>query len=179
MKTREVMYLPDYLMYSFDSSSLGSKPVVSSKQNVFALSQLTKKDIFIKQPLFFFTTLLIIIVALSFSKNTGLQKIVSGLDGFLFFICGAAGLIFIFMWFGTDHQMYSYNYNLLWALPTHAIASFFVQSKKIWVKKYFLVTAIINVLLLLAWFFLPQHLNISLLPFVLLLTFRSAALYGK
>ena len=179
MKTKEVMYLPAYLMYSFDSSSLGSKPVVAVKQDVFELSQSTEKEIFIKQPLFFFSMLLVIIVCFTFSKNKALQKFVHSFDGFLFFLCGLAGLVFIFMWFGTDHQMYSYNYNLLWALPTHAVAAFFVHSKKTWVKKYFLVTTIINVLLLIGWFFLPQHLNISLLPFVLLLSFRSAALYGK
>lgn len=179
MNNREVMFLPDYLMHSFDSSKMGNKPVVTEKINVFELSQITKKENFIKHPLFFFSLVLVVIVALSFSKNTGLQKIVSGFDGFLFFICGAAGLIFIFMWLATDHEMCSNNYNLLWALPTHAAAAFFIHSQKKWVKKYFLVTAIINVLLLLVWFFLPQHLNISLLPFVLLLTFRSASIYGK
>jgi len=78
------------------------------------------------------------------------------------------------MWFATDHSMTKNNYNLLWAWPTHIIIAFFVNTNKSWVKKYFALTSVALVLVLLAWFFLRQHLNISLIPFVLLLIYRSA-----
>lgn len=178
MKAREVMFLPDYLMQAFDSATLGNKPVVAVKNNLYSVKNYSASN-FLSTPLFFFTLLLLLIVLISFSKNKTAQKILHGFDGFVFFMTGLAGLTFLFMWFATDHQMYSNNYNLVWALPTHAVAAFFINSKKTFIKKYFLLTAIINVLLLILWIFLPQQLNTSLIPFVLLLTFRSAIIYGK
>ena len=97
----------------------------------------------------------------------------AGLDGMLFFLTGMLGFILIFMWFGTDHSMTKNNYNLLWALPTHIVVSFFITSKKNWVKKYFNYSFYAGVLLLLAWAFLPQQLNTALVPFVVLLMFRA------
>jgi uncharacterized membrane-anchored protein len=78
------------------------------------------------------------------------------------------------MWFATDHSMTKQNFNLLWALPTHTIAAFFITSKKAWAKKYFMFTAVAMAIVLLAWFFLPQQLNTALMPLVLLLLYRSA-----
>jgi hypothetical protein len=99
---------------------------------------------------------------------------VYGFDGFIFFITGLVGILILFMWFGTDHVMCRNNYNLLWALPTHAITAFYIHSKKRSIANYFKLTTIINSALLLAWFFLPQHMNTSLIPFIMLLIFRSA-----
>lgn len=101
------------------------------------------------------------------------------LDGLLFFIVGLLGLLFIFMWVATDHSMTKNNYNLLWALPTHLIISFFAGSRKKWLTKYFGFTALAGVLVLACWFFLPQQMNNALIPIVLLLTFRSATRYYK
>jgi hypothetical protein len=78
------------------------------------------------------------------------------------------------MWLGTDHSMCKNNFNLLWAFPPHFIMAFFVNSKKAWVKKYFVLNSGLLILLLLSWFFLPQQLNTGLIPFVLLLLYRSA-----
>jgi hypothetical protein len=78
------------------------------------------------------------------------------------------------MWFATDHSMTKNNFNLLWAWPMHIVIAFFVNSNRSWVKKYFAFSSVALVMVLLAWFFLRQHLNISLIPFVLLLIHRSA-----
>jgi len=83
----------------------------------------------------------------------------------------------ILMWVATDHSMTKDNYNLLWALPTHTIISFFINSKKKWVKQYWLFTAITGILLLLTWALLPQQLNIALTAFVLLIIFRAYTRY--
>jgi hypothetical protein len=110
---------------------------------------------------------------MSYSKSEVVRKILIGFDGLLFFITGLAGLLMVFMWFGTDHVVCRNNYNLLWAFPTHSFAAFYIYSKKTWVKRYFSITAIIYFLLLLAWIFLPQPLSTSLIPIILLLVFRS------
>jgi hypothetical protein len=77
------------------------------------------------------------------------------------------------MWLGTDHMLCRNNWNLLWALPTHAPAAFFLRKKARWMQFYLLVTIIIQTILLIGWIFLPQELNISLLPIVLLVLLRS------
>jgi hypothetical protein len=77
------------------------------------------------------------------------------------------------MWLGTDHILCRNNWNLLWALPTHAPAAFFLRKKARWMQFYLLVTIIIQTILLIGWIFLPQELNISLLPVVLLVLLRS------
>jgi len=74
------------------------------------------------------------------------------------------------MWFGTDHKSCSYNYNILWALPTNLIAAFFVNKTSDF-KKYFQYSFIITLLLLAGWFFLPQQFNIGLVPFVIMMAF--------
>ncbi len=174
MDNREAMFLPDYLLKGFDSAKIGSIPVVKLKNNelTFSRSGKAQKNI-VTHPLFIFSLLLILIVAMSYSKSEGVRKILNRFDGFLFFITGLAGLLMLFMWVGTDHIVCRKNYNLLWAWPTHSIAAFYMYSKKTGAKKYFFITAIIYFLLLLAWIFLPQPLSTSLIPIILLLIFRS------
>jgi hypothetical protein len=83
------------------------------------------------------------------------------------------------MWWGTDHSMTKNNYNLLWAWPTNIIAAFLFSSQKKRVQKYFGLQAAALLLLLIGWFFLPQQLNTSLIPMVLLMIVRSAKKYIK
>ena len=82
----------------------------------------------------------------------------------------------VLLWFGTDRQVHDSNYNLLWALPTNAIAAFAIWKKPSWLRKYFTVSSFIYVITLLLWAWLPQELNIALVPIVILLLFRSLTL---
>lgn len=170
MTAEQMQFLPDNLMISLDSAS---HPLILSHQNLYAVNENTEKGSFFT-PFVVFVLLLVAIAALSFVKNKYVQIFLQGFDGILFFSTGLLGIILIFMWTSTDHSMTKDNFNLLWAWPTHFVASFFVSSKKNWVKKYFAFTAAALVIVLLAWFFLPQHMNTGLIPFVLLLIYRSA-----
>ena len=178
MSNREAMFLPDYLLKGFDSAKIGNKAVLKSKNSVIDIAGEKEQKNFFLTPLFIFSLLFILILSLSFSKNNSIQKLLYGFDGFVFFMAGFSGLLILFMWFGTDHIVCQNNYNLLWTWPTHAVMAFFIHSKKQWPKKYFIVTAIINSLVLIAWFFLPQHMNPAFIPIILLLIFRSA-IYAK
>jgi hypothetical protein len=170
MTAAQMQFLPDNFMKSLDSAD---HTMILSHENLYPVNDTTgKKSIF--NPLVFFSVLLIVIVALAQVKNKTVQRFLQGFDGILFFVTGLLGCILIFMWLGTDHSMTKNNFNLLWAWPMHIIISFFVTSNKNWVKKYFAFTSVALVLVLLAWFFLRQHLNISLIPFVLLLIYRSS-----
>lgn len=170
MTATEQQFLPDNLLMALDSNRNGR--LVKSSQSLYVLKeQASNKNPF--TPLLFFSLLLAFFIVLHFSIGKKLPLLMAGLDGMLFFLTGLLGFILIFMWVGTDHSMTKDNYNLLWALPTHLFASFFISSKKSRLKKYFSFTFFAGALLLVAWAFLPQQLNVALVPFVLLLIFRA------
>ena len=175
MTAEQQQFLPDNLMKALDNST---PPIVVSSTNLYQLSNVNDNDSWFT-PMVFFSMLLGLFVLLSLSKNRSVQMIVKGLDGLLFFTTGLLGIILIFMWTSTDHSMTKNNYNLLWALPPHIIMAFFINSRNQFVKKYFLLTSISLVIVLLAWFFLPQQLNNALIPFALLLLYRSSMKYFK
>lgn len=173
MKPRDVMFLPDYLMKTFDSTTIGNRQLVYQKHHLFDSVLSSKKINIIAHPLFIFTCILLLVVLLSFSKNRFVNRLLYAFDGFIFFITGAMGVLLLFMWFGTDHFMCKNNFNLLWAWPTNALAAFYIHSKKHPAAKYVMIYAVFNLVLLACWFLLPQHMNPALMPLIAILIFRS------
>ena len=173
MTAPQMEFLPENLQKSLDSTDY---PLVLDEKSLYTAIKRDYHNSYFP-PLVVFSILFLVIILLDFSKNRFAQSLIQGFDGLLFFTTGLLGILLIFMWFGTDHNMTKDNYNLLWAWPTHAIAAFFINSKKSWVKKYLLITAAGLVIVLLSWFFLPQQLNTSLIIICLLLLFRSIRKY--
>ena len=179
MKPEQVMFLPDYLMKTFDSTTIDSRPLVSEKRQLFELNLSPATINYFTHPLFIFTGIFLLIVLLSFLKNIFIKRLLIAFDGFMFFITGLLGILLIFMWFGTDHLMCKDNFNLLWAWPTNALAAFYIHSKKRPATKYFMIYAVFNLVLFACWFFLPQHLNPALMPLIAILIFRSLFYISK
>ncbi len=171
MTGNEMEFLPDNLMQAIDSTNAW-KSLVISEMPLYKMPPADNTRPFFT-PLITLSLLLLVIVLLGFIKNKVIQVSLQGLDAMLFFLSGLMGIVIILMW-ASDHSMCHSNYNILWALPTHFIMAFFYNSKKRWVRNYFGLTAVILLLLLVAWFLLPQQLNKALIPFVLLLALRSA-----
>ena len=169
---REAMFLPDYLLKGFDRATVNNHPLVSAPQTILQMPSLSKQKSFFT-PAVVFSLLLIIILAISFIKSNWARITINVFDFLFFFILGLAGILLLFMWFGTDHKVCQNNYNLLWALPTNVVMAFFVHSERPWVKKYFNVVFGIAVVLAVLWFFLPQQMNNALIPIVLLIICRS------
>ena len=177
MTTGQSQFLPDNLMNSFDSSNSGSA-LILFKASLYPLNRPGTSTTFLT-PMVVFTSLLIIIVSLSFSTSKRVQTFLQGFDGIFFFITGAMGLLLIFMWVGTDHSMTKNNYNLLWAWPINVVSAFFVNTHSKQARVYFGCSAVALILVLLSWHFLPQQLNNALLPLVIMLAFRSAFKYWQ
>ncbi len=175
MTPAQQQFLPDNLMIALDSSR--NIKLVQSSENLYPFEPFHEKHWL--TPMMFFCALLILFILLSISKYSTTQNILNGLDGVLFFLTGLLGILLIFMMTATDHSMTKNNYNIFWAWPTHVIAAFFINKKKRFTKYYFLAAAIGLALLLLLWFFLPQQMNNALIPFVILLIYRSAVQYLK
>jgi hypothetical protein len=97
-------------------------------------------------------------------------------DAIVFGVVGAVGLLLFLLWTATDHRAAARNLNVLWAMPLHLVfVPLYLMSRKIAIS-YFKVIAILNGLLLLTWAFLPQQLNVFLVPVVIALSIRAACI---
>lgn len=172
-QNEQVMFLPVYLAKGFDSTYLPEKKLVKSKTELYR-SSLSEPDKPFFTPFVAFTGLLLLFLLIIFIKN---KALLVSLDFLLFFSTGLLGILLIVMWTATDHALCKNNFNVLWALPFHTIAAFFIRSKKLWIKKYWQATSVINILLLATWFFLPQEFNNGLIPLIILLAWRSRTFY--
>ncbi len=178
VSNRQAMFLPEYLLKGMDSASIRNSKLVTPPQKILDLpSPLNTNSLF--RPQFAFVLLIFLMVALSYAGNRWTRNVLAILDFVLFFFLGLSGLLLLFMWFGTDHLMTKNNYNLLWALPTHAFMAFFVRSRRQWVRTYFTVSFWIYFALLVCWLFLPQNLNEALLALVFLAGYRSLIIAKK
>lgn len=96
-------------------------------------------------------------------------------DKILFSFAGLAGWLLAFLWFGTDHGVTRYNWNIAWAIPLHfpliLLAS--TKNKKLWLSRFYLFVGIAMIVLLAAWSFVPQELPTPAVPLVLLLSIRA------
>ena len=174
----ESTFLPDNLLRAMDPATVRGRRLVSQQKPLLEMPYVAAESYLIT-PVVLFTFLLLVFGGLSFVKKTGASRLVHAFDLFLFLVLGAVGLLLLFMWFGTDHKLTVNNYNLVWAFPTHLLAAFFLHKKWRWLKIYFRVNALVQALLLLSWAFLPQQLNIALLPLILLIAFRSFRLSNR
>ncbi len=170
MTVKQQEFLPDNLEQVLDK--IEQPKLVKSSTNLYIVNAAKQKTEWFT-PNNCFWGLLILFVLLGISKNKTLQKINTILDGMLLLICGLLGILFLFMWWGTDHSMTKENFNLLWALPTHFIFVWFLNSQNKKIKYYFLFTAILSLLTLIFCVLLPQQLNVSLIPVVILIMYRS------
>jgi hypothetical protein len=167
------MFLPEYLMKGADIMTIGkTKLLVHSKQELLLYSKVSTA-IRVNTPLLVFCFISLAISWVYFSNRNRESILVRLFDILLFGVTGLTGVLLCFMWWGTDHVACSNNYNLLWALPFNLIAVPFIGKGFNWIKVYCFIVATIEGVLLLFWYWLPQQLNIAVVPVVLLLFMRS------
>ncbi len=172
----EYMFLPDFLESAFDHASLNRNgnlvPIVKSKQPIYVSHPAPVPKSLI-HPWVAFGGFLAFTLALSI-YDLRRKKISKWFDLFLFSIVGLVGTLLIVLWTATDHAAAANNLNILWGLPSHLlILLIFWKKSAPFLKKYFLGVAILTILLLLGWFFVPQQLHIFLIPLVVALLCRA------
>lgn len=171
----DYMFLPDYIELAFDRATLNNVPVVKEKIRVYE-SREEDYPKSIVHPLTLFIILAVLAIALSV-LDFKRKKLSTWFDAILFTVTGLVGAVLLFMWTSTDHQTSAYNFNLLWALPTHLIVVFAFIKNPGWLRQYFFITALICALTLLLWPVLPQKLNYFLVPVVMALCLRAIVRY--
>ncbi len=166
MTDDEAMFLPDYLEKGIDGTTLNGNPLVSEKIQILPrrLAAIPTSNPPMSLLVLGFFALMMILA--SKKQHPALVRLTQMGDVLLFLITGILGILLVFMWTGTDHQICKENMNLLWALPTHLPAAFLTTSDKHWVKGYFKGVAWLSMIMLLAWPALTQAINLSLLPLI-------------
>lgn len=171
------MFLPDYLMAHFDNAEIqsaeGITPLVGSKNHVFDVKPVFSAPLITPAYLTWGIFLIVLIITVVRKRPISF----GWFDFTLFGLAGLLGIFFALLWFATDHTDTKYNFNLLWALPTHLLLMPFYARKLNFRKKYFAISALIGLLLLVMWPILPQNLHHACIPLVLLLSLRSYYLY--
>jgi hypothetical protein len=169
------MFLPDYLMHHFDQAIIGKemKPLVTGKKVIFDTQTTFTAPVI--SPNMLTWALFILVMFFTVLKRSAIGF--GTFDYILFGLSGLLGILFLLLWVATDHTDTKYNFNLLWALPTHlALLPLYAQNPT-FRKRYFAVTALIGLILLVMWPVLPQDMHEACIPLVLLLSLRSYYLY--
>lgn len=175
----EYMFLPDYIESSFDhaiNNAIG-KSLVKEKIIVYEPEPE-------KAPFHWFHPWIVFGIFLAFASiltwlDWSRKKTSTWFDVTLFFVTGLLGILLLLLWTMTDHKAAANNFNLLWALPTHTVIAFVLlrKQKPKWLRNYFLATTLLSALLLGSWYFLPQSLNVFLMPVVGVILLRALANY--
>ena len=165
------MFLPDYLMQGFDSATLQQYPLVSENKIILKGYNTSNSMLFIA-PFNLFSLLALVFIFLSFSKKSKAQKVLRIADAMFFFSLGLLGIVIVFVWVGRVDSVCRNNLNVLWAWPTHIFVVFLSKKKHIWIKNYFRIAALVALLILLGWPWLPQQLNIAFAPLLIIIMQR-------
>ncbi|HEY0654952.1 MAG TPA: DUF4105 domain-containing protein [Chryseosolibacter sp.] len=175
----EYMFLPDYVEAGFNHATIRSngieEPLVKESTVLYESQHNTPPNTLV-HPLLVFGIVFLIVGVVSY-RDMKRRKVTQWLDIILFTIVGFVGVLLFVLWVATDHKAAAKNLNLLWALPTHVITIFAMLRNPKWLMNYFLVTAIIALLLLGMWPFLPQKLHYALIPLVMALGVRAFTQY--
>jgi hypothetical protein len=173
------MFLPDNLRDAFDEAKIKRngvwQPLVIRKLD---LNPEVLNDVVVEKeavtPNILFWSIFVLTGALTYFqlKNTSSNFL---FDKILFSITGLVGWLIVFLWFFTNHGVTEYNLNIIWAYPLLFPIALFLKkdTSRTWLAKHFLAYGIIQLLFLAGWAFLPQEINYSLIPVVLILTMRA------
>lgn len=174
------MFLPENVFATLEQSTIThngqSEPLVLESNVLLKADPVNKKDIFTYlSPSLLFWLLFAILGVVTYYEVKR-EKHHVWIDRVLLFVVGLFGLLFVFMWIGTEHTVTAGNLNILWAIPTHIAAAFGVKNiNQLW-QKYFTVTAILTLAVLVLSPLIPQQFDVGNYPIMCILILRLAYL---
>ncbi len=171
MTESDVMFLPDFLERAVAGSTLNGKKIAAT--STIELSGSPTLLAGLNGPLILTICIaLLTIIGLTKKSLNRLGKLMVFLN---LFITGFIGCFILVMWFATDHQGCSNNFNLLWALPTNLIVAFAPKRNK---NRYALIAIVLIFVSLILHLFKVQELPIlEISPLLLSLLFVHGSLY--
>jgi hypothetical protein len=180
----QYMFLPEYLMDDFADATIKGhnkiEKLVVSQQTILPNEPDDTVTPFYLKPWFAFWAFFFLVLGITYYQY---KKQTAGhlIDVLIFIPTGLFGLVILFLWFGTDHGVTIKNYNLFWAMPLHLIFIPMLLMKKNLkrVSSYFLANFFVLFFLLILWRFVPQELNLNIIPFIMVLGLRSMYIYYR
>lgn len=163
------LFLPIYVFKQLPHTTIDGHPLVSSERSLFEERPVERASNLLATPIFWLSLLLLLVIVITYldhKKNTRARW----LDFMLFLVTGAAGLLILFLWWGTDHTATANNFNALWAFAPNLLVAFFLLRKNrlpTWFKYYLITVLGLLVLTLMLWVFAVQSFS-PLIVFVLL-----------
>jgi hypothetical protein len=171
MSPMEVMFLPDYLAKGIAMGTAKGKQLILTETIALPDTQDPVIPIpFWRMPIFIIS-LLVVILLIPFALNLFKWKRVA--DNILLILTGVLGVFLSFMWLGTDHQSFSKNLNLIWAMPFNLVIAFFADRNGAYVRRYFNVYSMLLIMLMAMGLVYQELINFSLYPLLAFLSYRS------
>jgi len=172
MSNSDIMFLPDYLRDGLGGATLNGKKVALPP--VLLLAGNKRAAAGINAPMLLMCSLLLLTaLGLSVKRLRWVGRIMSAL---LLLVSGLLGILILTMWFATDHQGCSNNFNVLWALPLNAFIAFARPQRK---DKYAAIAMIMIVVSLLLHVLHVQGTVPELVPLLLALLLVHGNIYRK
>lgn len=171
VSNRQLMFLPLKMEEIMSQSMLGTRPLVISNKILVEFPFVREAPRLTQTVSFLFWILLLIGAGILFLRwDFGARLF----DALFFTVLALAGIVILFLWFGTEHTRTGENYNILWANPIHFIIPFVLLFKKWRTRwnKLFLALAIFYFLFVLFWYFLPQEFNSAVRPLIITIGLR-------
>jgi hypothetical protein len=176
----QMCFLPDYLSRAFEHATIEGWPLCAPKKVILqmppATAEVTLLDRF--NPSVVFGLFLFIILCIGYIEIS-IQKHFYWFDYPLFFLVGLLGTLFFVIGNFTEHTTTEWDLNIMWALPTHLIMVFILayNKREKWVLNYFLFSAILSTIVVVAWKVIPQKFIFPNILIAAAMAIRSYSVY--
>ncbi|MBS1946349.1 MAG: DUF4105 domain-containing protein [Bacteroidetes bacterium] len=179
VNNEQAMFLPEYLMAGFDSATISGRKLIQNKKNILAGNSKSGTQFSLLSPLFLFSLVAFVFVALSFARSVPAKKTLRLCDMAFYFFMGLLGLLLVTVWAGRVDEVCRNNMNILWAWPTHTVFAFMTAKKTKLISNYFLLSALVALILLIGWPWWPQQFNNAFAPLLLIMAVRGFLISKK
>ena len=169
----EHLFLPIYVYEQMKHTTLDGKPIVKKESVLLDIPEQENRALIFLTPLFWLGILLVLVCYITYTdyKNFRRNK---WLDFFLFLVTGLAGVLIVFLWFGTDHLATKGNFNSLWAFAPNIFIAFLMVKRNVpeWIISYIIFLTILLGITCVLWMFKIQVFSILLVIVLLALAVR-------
>jgi len=179
---RDALFLPEFLMNWLGSATIGApgaeRPLVGRTDTLTWGPGAGERDPAVPWPTILGWIIGVGLVVVTIRDRKAGHGTRRWLDGILFGVVGIAGFVLAFLTFVSLHTVTNGNLNLMWAIPTHVVPAVALLAGRNprWLRPYMLVTLVLAVLFLLGLPVWPQDIPAAVIPFVIGICARSAAL---
>ncbi len=176
---RQELFLPEGLMNVLDQTTVArngqTQSIVLSKETIIDTGEEpVSASHFWTHPMTLGICLFILCIAFAYWMIRT-KRYNQSLFYVIFLLAGLAGCLVAFMTFFSVHPCMFPNWNIIWLHPLHILTfcGCFFRKRKPLFRWYHRINALLLILLLAAWFLIPQSINIASIPFILCLLLGS------